>query len=112
VNNVTVLYKVSIYKCRISLFLYSIFNFNSPKGTVILSSFPRQYYQSITILTIFYPNYTNKNIFLLIIRFLIDIKRATNARDIDNDSYSIFRWGGLIYSFSRGTRLNLALVVI
>ena len=79
---------------------------------VVLSGFLRQYYQSIIILTIFYPNHANKNIFLFVIWCLIDVKKATDARDINNDGYSIFRWGGLIYGFGRGTRLNLTLIII
>jgi len=79
---------------------------------VVPSSFLRQYYQSITIFTIFYSNYANKNISLFVIWCLIDIKRATNAGDIDNNGYSIFGWGGLIYGFSKGTRLNLILIAI
>jgi hypothetical protein len=47
-----------------------------------------------------------------IIQYLVDLKRATNAGDIDNNGHSIFRWGGLIYSFGGGARLNLALVII
>ena len=42
----------------------------------------------------------------------MDLKRATKARNINNDGYSIFRWRGLIYSFSGGAKLDLALVAI
>jgi hypothetical protein len=42
----------------------------------------------------------------------MDVKKATNTKNINDDGHSVFGWGGLIYSFSRGASLNLALVTI
>ena len=42
----------------------------------------------------------------------MDVKRATNTKDINNNSYSVFRWGGLIYSFSKKASLNSVLITI
>ena len=42
----------------------------------------------------------------------MDVKRATNTRDINNNSYSVFRWRGLIYSFGKKASFDSVLVVI
>ena len=112
VFNTTALYKVSICEYKVNLFLYSIFNFNGPNGIVVPFSFLQQYYQFVTIFTIFHSNYANKNISPFVIQCLVNLKRATKARNINNNGYSIFKWEGLIYSFSKGARLDSTLIVI
>ena len=110
--NATVLCKVSTCEFGNNLFLYGIFNFDGSNGTVVPSGFPWQYYQSVAILTIFHPNHINKNISPFVIRCLVDLKRATDARDIDDDGHSVFGWGGLIYGFGGGARLDSTLIAI